>query len=487
MTTPLAAPAPAPTPAPAPGAPAAAAKTARPRSVKLLLAVAGLDAVLAFVAAFATPASAVFRAAGGYLVLDATSRLFLLVVGLVFLGVATYLWTRVGQTPELSERVDRLVGYSLAFVVAANLALLSNHLVATWALVELTTLAAVPLIQHRGTRVRLRASWTYFLFSSIGLALTLLGFACLARGMEASGAPEVTFFLDGLARAARQPSELWRRLGLVLIFLGLGTKLGLAPMYAWLPETYHRAPPAVTALLAAIQFNVALALVFRVVQIYRASDQGVIGPELVALGLATMAVSAVGIISTRNYTRLIAFASLNHGGVIAIGLGIGRIAAYGVVLYAVSNAFIKAILFLTAGKIEAHYGTEDVREVSGLLEDMPYSGLFFMVGTFALLGFPPFGSFLGELIVMSGLLRGGHHGVFAAFCAILTATFIATGRAIFPMIWGEPRKPVRWASQPLATIAPKLFLLACLVAMGLYLPAPVNALFRQVAAGLGAE
>jgi hydrogenase-4 component F len=224
-----------------------------------------------------------------------------------------------------------------------------------------------------------------------------------------------------------------------------------------------------------------------VVQVFRASGQAVLGPELIALGLATMAASAFGIIATHNYVKLIAFAALNHGGVIAVGLGIGQGAAYGVVLYAVSNAFIKAILFLTAGKIEAHYKTEDVREVSGLVKDMPYSGMFFMVGTFALLGFPPFGSFLGELIIMSGLIGAGHFVVFAAFCAILTVTFIATGRSVFPMIWGEPVKKVNWASQTLAMILPKLVFLGFLLAMGLYLPAPVNALFRQVAMTLGGQ
>ncbi|BDG02561.1 proton-conducting transporter transmembrane domain-containing protein [Anaeromyxobacter oryzae] len=472
---------------PAVGAPVAGMKLLRPRAVQLLAVVAALDAALALAVAFGTPAGSVVRVVDGFFVVDATSRLFLLVVNFVFLGVAAYVWTRVRDTPELQERIERLVTFSLGFIAAANLAILSNHLVAMWVLVELTTLAAVPLVQHRGTAARLRASWKYFLFSSVGLALTLLGFACLARGMEASGAREATFFLDGLAEAARQPTDVWRRLGLVLVLLGLGTKLGLAPMYVWLPDTYQQSPPAVTVLLAAVQFNVALVAVFRVVQIYHRTDQDVISAELVTLGLATMAVSAFGIIATRNYIRLIALASLNHGGVIAIGLGIGGVAAYGVVLYAVSNAFIKAILFLTAGKIEAHYRTEDVREVSGLLKDMPYSGLFFMVGTFALLGFPPFGSFLGELIVMSGLIGRGYYGVFAAFCTILTATFIATGRSVFPMIWGEPRKRVDWASQPLATILPKLVFLACLLAMGLYLPAPVNALFRQVAAGLGAQ
>jgi len=472
---------------PAAGGSMAGVRRVRPRIVSILLFVAALDAALAISFALRTPASAVVVFGGGYFVADATSRLFLLVVSLVFLGVATYLWTRVKDTPELRDGIEKLVGLSFAFIAAANLSILSHHLVSSWIFLEVTTIVAVPLIQFWPTKARIRASWHYFLFSSVGLALTLLGFACLARGMEAGGGGEPTFFFDALAAAARQPPELWRRIGLVLILLGYGTKLGLAPMYTWLPETYHAAPPAVTALLGAVQFNVALVAVFRVLQLYRATDQAVIGPELVALGLATMSVSAFGIIATRNYVKLIAFASLNHGGVIAIGLGIGRVAAYGVVLYAVSNAFIKAILFLTAGKIEAHYRSEDARVVTGLLRDMPYSGLFFMVGIFALLGFPPFGSFLGELIILSGLIGAGRFAVFAAFCAILTVTFIATGRTVFPMIWGAPTDKAHRAGQTLTSVLPKLILLLALLAMGLYLPAPVNALFRQVAAGLGAQ
>jgi hydrogenase-4 component F len=194
----------------------------------------------------------------------------------------------------------------------------------------------------------------------------------------------------------------------------------------------------------------------------------------------------LNVIATRNYKKLIAYASMNHAGVIAIGLGIGKDAAYGVIVYVVSNAFIKAILFLSAGKIRSYYETEDMREVAGLIKDLPYSGIFFMVGTFALLGLPPFGSFLGELIVMSALVGGGYISVFVAFSVVLTVTFVATGRSMFPMIWGEPKRPVNWRSQPFASVVPKFVFLTALVAMGLYLPAPVNSLFRQVASSLGA-
>jgi hydrogenase-4 component F len=256
-------------------------------------------------------------------------------------------------------------------------------------------------------------------------------------------------------------------------------------MFTWLPETYVAAPPAVTALLAAVQFNVALAGVLRILQVFRAGEPHLVSVELLVLGLTTMAMSALGIIVTRNYRRLISYASLNHGGVIAIGLALGKGAGYGVILYVVSNAIVKAILFLTAGKIRSHYKTDDVREIAGLIKGMPYSGLFFTIGTFALLGLPPFGSFLGELIILSELIRSGYLVVFTTFGAILTVTFVATGRSIFPMIWGEPKKEVPVLRQPFAVAVPKLTLIAFLIAMGLYLPSPINTLFRQVAASLG--
>ena len=469
---------------PVAGTPGDGIQPVRPWILNVLLVVAVADLAVAAYLALAWPASEVLVFGAGYLVADATSRLFLLVVNLVFVGIATYLWTRVRDTPDLRDGVERLSVFALIFIAAANLAILSNHVVAMWILLEATTLAAVPMIQFRDTPARMRASWHYFLFSSVGLALSFLGIACLARGM---GGHEASLFLDGLAGAAREPPDAWRRIGLALLLLGYGTKLGLAPMHTWLPETYHAAPPSVTALLGAVQFNVALVALLRILQAYGETDRALVGPVLLTLGLVTMALSAFGIITTHNYVKLIAFASLNHGGVIAVGLGIGQGAAYGVLLYAVSNAFIKAILFLTAGKIEAHYRTESVREVSGLLKDMPYSGMFFMIGTFALLGFPPFGSFLGELIILSGLIGAGYYLVFAAFCAILTVTFIATGRSVFPMIWGEPTKKVDWASQTAAMVLPKIVFLSALLAMGLYLPAPVSALFRQVARTLGGQ
>lgn len=418
----------------------------------------------------------------GYVRIDATARLFLLLVNIVFLGVAVYAWSRVHAVPRLREGLWRFAVLVAAFMAASCAAIVSNHFLVGWCFLELSTICAAPLIVRRSLRSTLPASWRYFLFSSVGLALVLAGFACIVRGFEVAGA-HPTLFIDQVHAAAG--AGPWQRLGLAFILLGYGTKLGLAPMHTWLPETYDEAPPAVTALLGAVQFNCALVGLLRVLQVFREGNAELVSTQLVAVGLLSMAVSAVSIIVTRNYKRLLAYASINHAGVIAIGLGVGREAAFGLILYVVSNAFIKAILFLTAGKIKARYGTKDMHAITGLIRDMPESGLFLMIGTFALLGLPPFGSFLGELLILSELIRADSPITFAGFCVLLTITFVATGRSLFPMIWGVPKSTARAPRTPLAVTVPKLIFLAALVSMGLYLPAPVATLFRQVADSLG--
>ncbi|HVK86937.1 MAG TPA: proton-conducting transporter membrane subunit [Kofleriaceae bacterium] len=416
---------------------------------------------------------------GGYVHADDTVRLFAPVVNVIFLGIAAYVRARIAIEPASRQSVF----LSLVFLAACNLALLANHLLVMWIGLEASTFAAALMILRADASASRLASWRYLLFSSVGLGLVVLGMSCLTRSMEHAGR-EATLFLDAMPAAVAGPADAWRLLGVALILLGIGTKLGLAPMYMWLPEAYDEAPAPVAAMLGAVQFNVALVLLFRVVHVYRASCGELITGELVTIGLASVAVSTASIVATQNFKRLLAYASINHAGVIAIGLGLGQAASFGVLLYVLSNAFIKAILFLTAGKIEAHYGTKDTRAIAGLIKDLPYSGLFLMVGTFALLGFPPFGSFLGELLVLSALVTSGQMFVFAAFCALITISFVATGRTIFPMIWGQPKQERTWPRQRARDATHKLIFLVLLLVLGIYIPPQINALMTSVAQSL---
>ncbi|HVK75706.1 MAG TPA: proton-conducting transporter membrane subunit [Kofleriaceae bacterium] len=456
---------------------ALAVRPLRAHAAVVLVAMATVTTALAFAVAIA-PSQGTLLA--GHLRADPTSRLFLAVIDPIFLGISVYVAYRVATTPRLRAGIDRIVALAALFLAACNAVVLANHLLVMWILLEASTFAAAPLVVRAAVPSSRLASWRYFLFSTVGLGLVLLGYVCIARGSEGGG-HEVTFFVDQLLAATTGGADPWTQLGIALVILGLGTKLGLAPMYSWLPETYDQAPPAITAMLAAVQFNCALVVLLRVVQIFRPQAPALVLGELVTLGLLSMAISTVSLIATRNVTRLIAYASINHAGAIAIGLGIGKDASYGMLLYAVSNAFIKVILFLTAGKIEAHYRTKDTRQIAGLLKGLPYSGVFLMVGTFALLGFPPFGSFFGELLILSALVSSGKLMVFAAFCVLVSVSFVATGRTIFPMIWGEPKQVHDWPRQTFLSTAPKVAFLIVLLVLGVYIPSIVNELIQHVA------
>jgi hydrogenase-4 component F len=446
----------------------------------LLLAGALVGSALAFAEAMLSSRELWFW---GYVRLDAMSRLFVALINPIFLGVSWYVAGRLAATPALYAGFGRFAALALTLLGAANAAVLGNHLLLQWIALEITTLVAAPLIIRPGVARSRLASWHYLLFSSVGLGLVLLGFLCLGRGMQEAG-QEPTYFIDRLSELGPLAMGPWGTLGLALAILGLGTKLGLAPMYTWLPEAYDEAPPAVTALLATVQFNAALVVLLRVVQVYRPSNPSLVTHELLILGLGSMIISGASIIATRNLKRLIAYAAINHAGVIAIGLAVGKGTTYGVLLYVISNAFIKAILFLTAGKIKAHYRTKDTREISGLIKDLPYSGVFLLVGTLALLGFPPFGSFFGELLILSALVSSGHLYVFSIFCVVITITFVATGRTIFPMIWGVPTKVQSWPQQTFLAGSPKIAFFVVLVVLGLYIPPAISGLLERVAASL---
>lgn len=421
-----------------------------------------------------------------YFVLDATSMLFLLVVNAVFLGISVYMSSRASTSRLLAENLLPRAALTLAFMVAMNLGVMANHLLMLWAFVELTTLCAAPLVAQGDSPAPRRVAWHYLLYSSMSLALTFLGIMCLTRSAHLHGL-EIGFALDEMARGIASPGDSWQRLGLALMLFGLGSKLGLAPLYGWMPETYEAAPTSTSALLAAVQFNISVVAVLRVLQAFRGVDTGLVSHELLIMGCLSLTVAAVQVMAARNYKRLIAYACVSSSGVIAIGLSVGRAAAYGVLLYIVSAAFVKALLFLTAGRLRAVYRTNEVKALSGVIRVLPFSGLLFAVGVFALLGFPPFGSFMAEMLILSGIVQAGNLIAFTLMCTMLTIIFVATGRSIFPMIWGPSDRPRAPVNETWVTALPKLGFVTVLILLGVYTPAPVSALLLQVAQSIGGQ
>lgn len=468
------------------GTGAASARPARGLWAGPALVALALAAVAACVVVFVRtpPADMPLYVAQRYFVLDATSMLFLLVVNTVFLGISVYMSSRAGSSRVLAENMLPRAALTLAFMVAMNLGVMANHLLLLWAFIELTTVCAAPLVAQGDALSPRRVAWHYLLYSSLSLALTFLGILCLTRSAQLQGIT-MAFAFDEMAMTMPNTADGWQRLGLALMLFGLGSKLGLAPLYSWLPETYEAAPTSTSALLAAVQFNIGIVAVLRVLQVFRGRDTGFVSHELLIMGCLSLVIAAVQVMAARNYKRLIAYACVSSSGVIAIGLSVGKAAAYGVMLYVVSAAYVKALLFLTAGRLRAVYGTNDSQALAGVIRVLPFSGALFAVGTFALLGFPPFGSFMAEMLILSGIVQAGQLIAFTLMCTMLTIIFVATGRSIFPMLWGEPerqRPPVR---ETWVTALPKLGFVLALVLLGVYTPAPIAQLLVQVAQSIG--
>lgn len=450
-----------------------------------LLGVALADLVLAFLAVSSRAKGTTEYLVGNYLVFDATSALFLMLISVVFAGTSLYLLNR--DTRGAGLLVDgNFAAKVLMFFSCCVFAVMSNHLVSMWVFLELGTFAIAPLICLDGREASVRAAWKYLKFSVIGLAINFLGLLCLARAMGgAHGIHELSLFLDELALVPTLGDSPWWQLGLALMVFGLGTKLGLAPMYAWLPDAYDEAPPPVTALMAALQSNCVILAVFREVALFRSFDPTLVSYELILMGVASIIIAGLHIITADNFKRLIAYASINHAGTIALGLGGGKYAGYGVVLYVVSNALVKAVLFLSGGEIERKHGTKNFTALKGLIRVMPFSAWAFMLGVFALLGFAPFGSFLGELMMLSNMIEEGYLVEFILVCMMLTIVLMATGRALFPMIWGDTPENAPTGRESFWSVSSCLFFVVLLLSMGIYMPTPLSGLMQEVAATLG--
>ncbi|MEQ1731692.1 MAG: proton-conducting transporter membrane subunit, partial [Vicinamibacterales bacterium] len=270
-----------------------------------------------------------------YFVLDSTSMLFLLVINSVFLGISVYMSSRASTSRVLADNLLPRALLTLAFMVAMNAGVMANNLLLLWAFIEITTLCAAPLVAQGDTVAPRRVAWHYLLYSSMSLALTFLGILCLTRSAHLRGL-DLSFALDEMEVGIVAPSDSWQRLGLALMLFGLGSKLGLAPLYSWMPEAYEAAPASTSALLAAVQFNISVVAVFRVLQVFRGRDTEFVSYELLLMGCLSLMVAAMQVMASRNYKRLIAYACVSSSGVIAIGLSVGKAAAYGVVLYIVS-------------------------------------------------------------------------------------------------------------------------------------------------------
>lgn len=418
---------------------------------------------------------------------DALGLLVLTVTSVLFFVTALY---TVGSVRHERPRGGRVfVGGLLGFLTATTVVALSQHLAMLWVGMEATTLSVAPLIYHRHDRRSLEAVWKYLMISSVGIALALLGTFFLASAQhDAAGA---RLLLPDLVAHARQLQPAWLRAAFLFLLVGFGTKMGLAPMHTWKPDTYGEAPSLVSGLMAGALTSCAFLGVARITAVSMAAGLApFVQPVLLGFGLLSLAVAAAFVLGQSDVKRLLAYSSVEHMGLLVLGLGLGGVGAYGTVLHLVNNALSKGWLFLVVGNVVLATGTSAVAGSRGLVRTLPVSGTLLVLGLFAVTGSPPFGLFLSEFTILRAAIGGGHPWIATAILVLLAIIFVGMAGLVLEMALGagepEPHgvREHRWHESSWLVAGP-IALAAIVLLLGVYIPGPVQNALVQAAVSLG--
>ncbi|MFA6600295.1 MAG: proton-conducting transporter membrane subunit [Candidatus Omnitrophota bacterium] len=420
---------------------------------------------------------------GEWLVLDRLGLFFLTITSLLFLACAVYglhyLRTESAGRQEDAEESflfvnapeARFTGCLLLFLAAMTLVLATRHLAILWIGIEATTLASAPLIYFHRHHRSLEATWKYLLICSVGIALALLGIFFLALSASVESGASIPLTVDHFVGHAASLNGRWMKAAFLCFLVGYGTKMGLAPMHTWLPDAHSEAPSMVSALLSGALLNCAMVGILRLLPIYDAAGYAAFCQSLlVKFGLFSMLVAAVFIIAQRDFKRMLAYSSVEHMGILALGIGIGGLAKWGAVLHAVNHSLAKAMMFLLAGNILRIYKTKTIAEVKGMLRRAPVTAALWTAGFLAIAGAPPFGIFLSEFIILRGMFQGGHFWAGGAYLLLLSVIFVGMAGAVTSMTQGESCCEGDRVKEPFLSFAPSLVFAVFLLITGLWIP-----------------
>ena len=422
-------------------------------------------------------------ALNGWLQADALGLVVLTLESVLFMAVATY---ALGFFRTDKPRGGRwFVSCLLAFLSAVSLVSVTQHLAVLWVGMESTTLAMAPLVFHRRDRRSLEAVWKYLMLSSVGIAFALLAVFLLANAQPTGARP---LLLPDLLAHAGQLDHRWLRLAFAFALIGFGTKMGLAPLHTWKPDTYGEAPALIGGLMSGGLTSVAFLGLARFTQVTLAAGMApFVRPLLVAFGLLSVAVATAFILGQTDLKRLLAYSSVEHMGLLVLGLGIGGAGSYGAVLHVLNNGLLKGALFLVVGNLVLAANSSVAAEMKGMLARAPVSAVLLVVGLFAVTGTPPFGLFVSEYSIVIGAIRQGHLWIAMALVAMLSVIFVGLAKMMLELVYVDAGPgAARGATRESAwLLAGPIALLTMVLALGFYIPAPLQNVLQRAALSLG--
>lgn len=392
-----------------------------------------------------TAVSAPIEMYRGTLMMDALSAYMTALV--VILGLASSAYSIGYIEHELhvglitAKGVRRYYALLHLFVFTMLLVTLANNLALMWIAIEATTIVSALLIVLGVYKrdLAIEAAWKYLILCTVGITFALLGIFITYYASSAVLGSRGALNWTDLREIAGTLNPATMRLAFIFILIGYGTKAGLAPMHNWLPDAHSQAPSPISGLLSGILLNTAFYGILRFVSIVEPSaGSPFTGTLLIVFGMISLGVSSIFILVQDNFKRLLAYSSIEHMGIIAVGVGIGGPAGmYGALLHVLNHAFAKPLMFFTSGKIQAQYGTTRIESVNGVLTAMPFLGTLTFVGTLALAGTPPFSIFISEFTVLKAAADKGLWTVVALFLLFVVIVFYGMMAGFGKMLFGE--------------------------------------------------
>ena len=437
---------------------------------------------------------------GGYLRVDAVSVIFLLATGFLYAAVAVYAWGYVKKNDDAVYARRFYAGFNV-FAWAMLAAPLMGSLALLWIAVEVTTVISALLVAIEDTDGAVEAAWKYVLIASAGLGLALLATVFLYyAGAQVLG-EHYDLAFQPLVSAGPHLPKTPVRLAFLLAVLGYGTKTGLFPVHTWLPDAHSEAPTPVSALLSGALLATSFYAILRFYQVAASClGSGFPRDALLAFGVASLLLASLYVFGQRDIKRLLAYSSVEHMGILAIGMSFGvPVALAGVLLHVLAHAVAKGNAFMGAGVFVVKYGTKDIAGLRDGLRLLPWSGPLFLLAVFALSALPPSGIFRSEFQIVAGGLDSGSYTAAAVLVALVTVVFFGLASSATAMLLTPARKeapvlarartaaPLTAGEPSLAMVIPVLAGLTVLLVLGIHPPGDLTALIARGAGQLGAR
>jgi len=425
---------------------------------------------------------------GQYILVDDLNIVFIVLNTLVAFTTSWFSASYIAHELEIGRLTPAYLrfyhGMYQFLMFAMNLALVANNIGLMWVAIEMATLTTVLLVGIYRTHEAIEAAWKYFILGSVGIALALFGTILVYMAAR----PAVGEGIDGMLwtvlitkASGFDPALL--NVAFVFLLLGYGTKVGLAPLHAWLPDAHAEGPTPISAVLSGLLLNVALYAVLRFKLLLAANGQAISpGPLMAMMGLISVIFAAFMLYRRRDIKRMFAYSSIEHMGIITFAFGMGGpLANFAGLLHMTMHSLTKSAIFFAVGHVSQIKGTQKIAEISGLTETHPLLGWGLVIGVAAIVGLPPSGIFMSEfLIVTSTFARDPLLAGLLVFGLLIG--FGALIMRVIGLAFGEPKgstAPVE------ASYVPLFFHLAIVIFAGIYLPGALVEWFQNVAKLLG--